>query len=784
MANHNDVILGNDAINCNLGCMKEPAYIKLFKGYGTYFNGKHLIHIGIQGVYSEQPRTYKFILGSIVKTFQDITTGFFVDITASETGSLNLGPLNGSLIAVDGSGNETPLTTAIPFIIENWVQGDIEVEQVDITINVKNGDTNDYVINLKSPYFDQVEHNDLLKRDANNCHPIKSITGLQDSLDNKQDVIQDIELIRSGAEKGLTALQKEDISTGESNGTISVKGTDIPVKGLGSAAFTESSSYDRAGSASVAEQNAKNYADGLSSNYATAEQGEKADTALQPSDITTGSSNGTVSVNGSDVPVKGLGSAAYTSSSDYATSTQGGKADTALQPSDVINNTSSNETQKPLSANMGKSLQEQVNNLKQRGHFLSLWNCATGLAQSNPPQSPYTYQAGDFFIVGTTATGSGTNYKPTGSSYTTGVASTVVETEAVDENDVYWYDGTQWLLQINTQKEVSFGSVAGDPYDNTNLAAALNDKQDSLVSGTNIKTVNNNSLLGSGNIDIDALPSQSGQSGKYLTTNGTTASWGTIAIPTVNNSTITLTQGGVTKGSFTLNQSSAQTIALDAGGGSDATLEDIAEAGTNITFTSNVYTNYTVVGSPTISSDYVLSNISGGNYIYATSPISSGTNFEIVFKVRTPATIPSSDYPVFTFSTGSVGSEKDVFLEGSTKKFCQWDGSHKVSGTSTIQPDTDYIVKLTYDGSNYKLYVNEILEYTTSYAIASSGNIYVGIFGSDQFWIGSVYLKDCYIKSNDEYLWRACTPFGKTTINSDIEGFTAAEVNTIWESVV
>jgi hypothetical protein len=37
-------------------------------------------------------------------------------------------------------------------------------------------------------------------------------------------------------------------------------------------------------------------------------------------------------------------------------------------------------------------------------------------------------------------------------------------------------------------------------------------------------------------------------------------------IPTVNNSTITLTQGGTTKGYFKLNQSSDATIALDAGG--------------------------------------------------------------------------------------------------------------------------------------------------------------------------------------------------------------------------
>lgn len=60
---------------------------------------------------------------------------------------------------------------------------------------------------------------------------------------------------------------------------------------------------------------------------------------------------------------------------------------------------------------------------------------------------------------------------------------------------------------------------------------ALAGKQDTLVSGTNIKTVNGNSLLGSGNVDIDALPSQTGQSGKFLTTDGTSASWANVSIP-------------------------------------------------------------------------------------------------------------------------------------------------------------------------------------------------------------------------------------------------------------
>lgn len=46
------------------------------------------------------------------------------------------------------------------------------------------------------------------------------------------------------------------------------------------------------------------------------------------------------------------------------------------------------------------------------------------------------------------------------------------------------------------------------------------------------------------------------------------------AIPTVNNPTITITQGGVTKGSFTLNQSSGDTIALDAGGGGSVAIDN------------------------------------------------------------------------------------------------------------------------------------------------------------------------------------------------------------------
>lgn len=86
-----------------------------------------------------------------------------------------------------------------------------------------------------------------------------------------------------------------------------------------------------------------------------------------------------------------------------------------------------------------------------RGRFLALWNCATGLAESNPPSSPYPYGAGDYYIVGTVGT---TNYKPSGSSYVIGTASTTVETDDVAVNDTYYYDGTNWNLQKNTATTV------------------------------------------------------------------------------------------------------------------------------------------------------------------------------------------------------------------------------------------------------------------------------------------------------------------------------------------
>lgn len=149
-----------------------------------------------------------------------------------------------------------------------------------------------------------------------------------------------------------------EITTGSTNGTISVAvdggtASDVAVKGLGSAAYTPSTDYATSSQGAKADTAIQSVTTGStngtidvdgsdvavyglgsaaytnSSAYATATQGGKADTAVQS--ITTGSTNGTISVDGTDVSVYGLGSAAYTASTAYATSTQGGKADSAIQ---------------------------------------------------------------------------------------------------------------------------------------------------------------------------------------------------------------------------------------------------------------------------------------------------------------------------------------------------------------------------------------------------------------------------------------------------------------------
>lgn len=123
-------------------------------------------------------------------------------------------------------------------------------------------------------------------------------------------------------------------------------------------------------------------------------------------------------------------------------------------------------------------------------------------------------------------------------------------------------DGDDYSAKYYAAKAEEAAASIGDPAnrDLSNLTATgeakFTAKQDTI---SDLATIRSGAALGATSVQ----PSD-------LATVATSGSYNDLSnkptIPTVNNPTITFTQGGTTKGTFTLNQASNETIALDAGG--------------------------------------------------------------------------------------------------------------------------------------------------------------------------------------------------------------------------
>lgn len=160
--------------------------------------------------------------------------------------------------------------------------------------------------------------------------------------------------VKSSLNKADSAVQT--VTAGTANGTISVDGNDVAVTGLGDAAYVQytqvsfdiddissnSNKYDEAINGTfVYDQEAWGSPDSLGFHMQLGlKKGSVPEAALDTAlttkingavqEVVTGDAAGTIKVDGTDVAVNGLGSAAYTESSTYATAVQGAKADRAI----------------------------------------------------------------------------------------------------------------------------------------------------------------------------------------------------------------------------------------------------------------------------------------------------------------------------------------------------------------------------------------------------------------------------------------------------------------------
>lgn len=308
---------------------------------------------------------------------------------------------------------------------------------------------------------------------------------------------------------------------------------------------------------------------------------------------------------------------------DFATAAQGGKADTALQPGDnvselvndagyltqhqtltdlgitatvgeinVLDGITASTTELNYTDGVTSNIQTQLNNKQ-----ATISDLAT--IRSGASAGATAVQPGDLATVATTGLYSDLSGKPTipaaqvNSDWnaTSGVAQilnkptlgTMASESASD------YTKTSGLAAVATSG--SYTDLSDKPtIGNATLtiqknsttidtfaANATNDKTIDIVVPTKTSDITNDS----GFITSSALAPYALSAD--LATVATTGDYDDLlnkpTIPSVGNGTITITQGGVSKGTFTTNQSGNTTIALDAGGSSSYTAGD----GINIT---------------------------------------------------------------------------------------------------------------------------------------------------------------------------------------------------------
>lgn len=202
--------------------------------------------------------------------------------------------------------------------------------------------------------------------------------------------------------------------------------------------------------------------------------------------------------------------------SEFATATQGTKADTALQTGDNVSE---------LVNDAGYLVMGDLTNFVTKNTAQTI----SGLK---------TFSA-DITLNGTTSIKNTTN----------GVSYTMLYRDA---SGIHVGTSTQALLFAGSNTRPKF---------NNNDIAMLSDIPTAVSQLTNDTGFITNAVNDLQNYTLTSDLATVATSGSYNDLSNKPT------IPTVNDATITITQGGVTKGSFSLNQASGDTIALDAGGG-------------------------------------------------------------------------------------------------------------------------------------------------------------------------------------------------------------------------
>jgi len=282
----------------------------------------------------------------------------------------------------------------------------------------------------------------------------------------------------------------------------------------------------------------------------------------------------------------------------------------------------------------------------------------------------------------------------------------------------------------------------------------------------------------------DNLPSQSGQSGKFLTTNGTTLSWASAGGGGVSRNI-----GEIVTSSVPLSDPNLHLL-----DGSLLTSTDYPEFVTAIanvynTSTQTVTYNVNTVGTLT-SNNGVYSGFSSSKYLKTNVSFKPGTStWEICVGFNTTisssveqtifAKYRSQEYYGLRIQVGGI-LQMYYAISSNSSTGLVFEGE----GNTILQSNTDYLIKVSYDGSKYlaQLSTDDGQTWITDKETVSSTPMYdwtaettLGYFvGLPQRYMrGSININKSYFKINGDYVWKGATV--------DVAGFTE---ESLWQGEV
>lgn len=167
----------------------------------------------------------------------------------------------------------------------------------------------------------------------------------------------------------------------------------------------------------------------------------------------------------------------------------------------------------------------------------------------------------------------------------------------------------------------------------------------------------------------------------------------------------------------------------------------------------NVYIN----GSPTMTSDFVASGFSADNYLTIPASLATNTGTEYVICVITGNDI-TGDQP---FAQASTYVDMSIY-EGDLSFYTWSNSTHNTIGVAS--PNTKYWIKEVVNGTSKSYsystdginYSTPVVKTDTTQTVPTSFTLGVqSVF--DHIFTGSIDLKECYIKTGGNIVWRGVT---------------------------